>query len=383
MNIVILPSWFRLKSNRTNGSFFMEQAVAVAKQGHHVTLIDAQIIPTRTYLRSERDMGIKHYTENGVELYEYKTGGFFTGHSAALTVRLYQRKAEKILKKILKDRQVDVLHAHSFFPAGIAAVELGKKYHIPVVLTEHCTGLILGWLGKDTYPYVKPTFDAADATVCVTEYFSDYIYEQYKLEKKPIMIGNVLNPMFQYTEAPDNEVFTFTAVSFLLPKKRVCHILSAVEELKREGIKLKVNLVGDGPLRPELEQQARDLKVTDCVEFHGNQSRERVYELLQQSDALLHASVTETFGVVYIEAMAAGRPVVSAENGGSLELIDESNGFLAAPDDPHALAAAMKQMIGEKDRFDHKAISDAAIGAFSEESIGKAYASLYESVRRT
>lgn len=380
MNIVILPSWFRLKSNRTNGSFFMEQAVAVAKQGHHVTLIDAQIIPTRRYFKTERDIGIKHYTEDGVELYEYKTCGFMSGHSAALTVRLYQRKVEKILKQVLKTQKIDVLHAHSFYPAGIAAVALGKKYQIPVVLTEHCTGLILGWLGKDTYPYVKPTFDAADATVCVTDYFSDYIFDRYALEKRPMMIGNVLNPMFQYTDAPKNEVFTFITVAYQLPKKRINHIISAVEELKREGIPVKVHIVGDGPLHADLQRQAEERNVRDCLIFHGNQSRERVYELLQQSNALVHAAIAETFGVVYIEAMATGRPVVSAENGGSLELINEKNGVLAAPDDPHALAEAMKKMIAEYDHFDFKAISEATISRFSEESIGKVYADLYKKV---
>ncbi len=380
MNIVILPSWFRLKSNRTKGSFFLEQAVAVAKQGHHVTLIDAQIIPSRVYLRSERDLGIKHYTENGIELYEYKTGGFLTGRSAALTVRLYQRKVERVLKEILKTRKVDVLHAHSFYPAGIAAVALGKKYQIPVVLTEHCTGLILGWMGKDTYPYVKPTFDAADATVCVTNYFSQYLYEHYDLVQKPMVIGNVLNPLFRYADMPNNDVFTFVTVAFHAPKKRTAHIISAVAELKREKIPVKVHIVGEGPLYLELQQQAKDLAVEDCLEFHGNQPRERVYELLKRSNAMVHAAIAETFGVVYIEAMATGRPVVSAENGGSLELINEKNGVLAAPDDPHALAEAMKKMIAKYNSFDLKAISGVAISEFSEESIGKAYVDLYKKV---
>ncbi len=381
MNIVILPSWFRLKANRTHGSFFMEQAVAVAKQGHHVTLIDAQIVPTRTYLKSERDLGIKHYTENGVEIYEYKTCGLLTGRSAPLTIRLYENKVERILKKILKTRKIDVLHAHSFYPSGIAAYDLGKKYGIPVVLTEHSTTFIKDWLGlKGVYDYVKPTFDGVDASVCVTEYFADLIYKKHQLDKKPMMIGNVLNPVFQYVPKPKNEVFTFMMIARLYERKRVHHIISAVAELKEQGLPVCVHIAGDGPMRAQLEQQAKELNVQENLVFHGHISRERVNELLRQSNALVHASVAETFGVVYIEAMATGRPVVAVANGGSLELIDDTNGFLVEPDNPHALAEAMKKMMVEYDRFDGDAISKAAISAFSEESIGKAYVALYQKI---
>ncbi|MBQ7936541.1 MAG: glycosyltransferase [Clostridia bacterium] len=346
MNIVILPAWFRLKANRTNGSFFLEQAVAMAKAGHKVTLINAQLIPTRIYLATERDVGIKHYIENGVEIYEYKTGAFLTGRSAPLTIKLYEMKVERLLKKVLRKQKIDVLHAHSFYPSGIAAVRLGKKYNIPVVLTEHSSSFIKDWLHiKGVYDYVKPTFDEADATVCVTEFLADYIYRKYDLAKKPIMIGNVLNPVFQYLPKPENEVFTFVMIARLTEIKRVNHIISAVAELKQQGIRVLVHIAGDGPLRESLECQAKELHVQDFLKFHGNLSREEVYELLGQSNALVHASVTETFGVVYIESMASGRPVVTAENGGAYELINESNGYLAEPDDPHSLAETMKKMI--------------------------------------
>ena len=84
--------------------------------------------------------------------------------------------------------------------------------------------------------------------------------------------------------------------------------------------------------------------------------------------------------MVYIESMASGRPVVTAENGGAYELINESNGYLAEPDDPHSLAEAMKKMIETYAQFDCKGISEKALASYSEDSIARAYEALYKKV---
>ncbi len=381
MNIVILPSWFRLKSNMTHGSFFLEQAVAMANAGHNVSFIDASLIDTRRYFATERDIGIKHYVENGVEIYEYKTCGFIRNRKASLTISEYTRKVNKILKIILKNNPIDVIHAHSFYPSGIAAVKLGKKYGIPVVITEHSSTHIKDWLHlKGVYDYVKPTFDSADATACVSKYYSELLYNKYSLKQEPYVIGNVLNPMFQYAPQIKNKVFTFIIIARITKIKRINHIITAVSKLKSNGTDVFVHVAGDGALRASLEQQAKDLGVFENFKFHGNISREQVYDLLKKSNAVVHASVTETFGVVYTEALASGRPVVSAKNGGANELINDTNGILVEPDDPDSLAEGMKRMIDNFERYDCRAISETAISEFSEAAIASAYEKIYNDV---
>lgn len=380
MHVVILPSWFRLKSNITNGSFFMEQAVAVKKAGCEVTVIDAHLVPTKTFFLKERTFGVRHFVEDGIDVYIHQTSTLFARFNAKRNLSEYKRKAEKILIRVIKNKKVDLLHAHSFFPAGIVACELGKKYGIPVVLTEHSTTFIKDWLRMPgVYDYVKPTFDNVKS-VCVTDYFCDLLYEKYGLEKRPLMIGNVLSPVFKYSAPVKNDTFTFAMCARLMEKKRVNHVVSAVSILKERGIDVKVNIIGDGPMGEALKAQAKELSVDDRIVFHGNVSREEVYRLVCESDALVHASVVETFGVVYIEAFAAGRPVVSAKNGGACELINDENGILCEPDDPTALADAMLKMINNHFRFDNKNISDIIISKYSEDSIGKQYLELYNSL---
>ena len=172
------------------------------------------------------------------------------------------------------------------------------------------------------------------------------------------MIGNVLSPVFKYSAPVKNDTFTFAMCARLMEKKRVNHVVSAVSILKERGIDVKVNIIGDGPMGEALKAQAKELSVDDRIVFHGNVSREEVYRLVCESDALVHASVVETFGVVYIEAFAAGRPVVSAKNGGACELINDENGILCEPDDPTALADAIAQEAAIEELVKAKGFAD-------------------------
>ena len=378
MNIVILPSWFRMKSNIISGSFFLEQAIAMAKLGHKVTIINAQIIPTRTYLKYERDIGVKHYEESGVEIYEYKTGAYCTGMSATITTKWYEKKVERILKKILKKQNVDILHGHTFYPAGIAAVNLGKKYNIPSVITEHFTALITGSLTvKKAYDYVKPTFDDANAVSCVSRYFSDVVYEKYNLHTAPEVTPNILNTAFKYSGNTSTTPFVFTTIGRLIDHKRPHKIIEALAKVKNAGYNVKLNVIGDGADREKLENLANELGISDDVIFFGYIPREDVSEYLKKSNVYVHTSIVETFGVVYMEALAAGCPVVAVKNGACEEIVNNDNGYLVDPDNEEQLVKAMIDVIENYDRFDRFEISRATREKYSEMTVAKKYEDLY------
>lgn len=372
MNIVILPAWFRLKSNTTAGSFFFEQACAMARAGHTVTVIDAQMIPTRLYLKSERDIGIRRYTEQGVTVYVYKTCQLGAARLPRLYTALYRRKVDRILKKISKTRKIDIIHAHSFYPSGVAAVALSKKYGAASVLTEHSSALIRDWLTpRSAYDYVKPTFDRADAASCVSGCFADYVFKKYSLCERPSVTPNILNPIFSFTPPPPlGDVFVFCAVSRLVPLKRVDSILRALAKTQNT----RLEIAGDGPERETLMSLALELGIEERVTFHGTVSRERVFDIISSSHALVHASETETFGVTYIEALACGRPVVAVQNDGAREIIDESSGILTPL---NGLADAMNSMAGDYRRFDHEAISRGCTKMYGDSRVSECYTELY------
>lgn len=129
-------------------------------------------------------------------------------------------------------------------------------------------------------------------------------------------------------------------------------LLAACAELKRQGVRFRCEIVGDGPLRSRLESELQSLDLEDCVTLTGALPSEEVEERLRTASVFVLASRQARNGnmdgipVALMEAMAAGVPVVSTRISGIPELVrDGDTGLLVDPDDPHALAAALKRML--------------------------------------
>jgi colanic acid/amylovoran biosynthesis glycosyltransferase len=147
------------------------------------------------------------------------------------------------------------------------------------------------------------------------------------------------------------------SVGRLVEKKGIGYVLEAVRRLRDEGVAAEYEIVGDGPLRTELEAGARRLAIDDRVRFLGWQSQDQVAQALERAQVLVAASVTagnadeEGIPNVLKEAMAVGLPVVSTGNGGIPELVeDEATGLLVAERDAEALAARLEGLAKHPER---------------------------------
>ncbi|SHG98912.1 Glycosyltransferase involved in cell wall bisynthesis [Desulforamulus hydrothermalis Lam5 = DSM 18033] len=137
-------------------------------------------------------------------------------------------------------------------------------------------------------------------------------------------------------------------VARLAPQKGVSYFLKAASLLKDYQVNFLV--VGDGPLADELKQEACELGLQGRVIFAGQ--RDDIAEIMALLDIFVLPSVTEGLPLTILEAMAAGKPVVATRVGGVPEAIVEGKtGLLVAPKDPEALAVALAELIGERDRL--------------------------------
>jgi len=127
--------------------------------------------------------------------------------------------------------------------------------------------------------------------------------------------------------------------------KGVFDLLSAVQRLVETYPNVRLIFVGDGPERTKLEQEARRLSMHDKVIFPGvRDDMERMYAAMDIF--ILPSTCREAFGMVLIEAMAMGKPVIATPMGGIPEIIhDDVNGILVPPHDPHAIAQALARYI--------------------------------------
>ena len=155
----------------------------------------------------------------------------------------------------------------------------------------------------------------------------------------------------RYDPAPRQGPPHLTFVGRLAAVKGVPVLLEALSVLKGELPGLRVTLIGDGPERARLEQDAADLGLRDVVDFAGYRSQSEVARALKVTDALVLPSFAEGVPVVLMEAMAAGRPVITTGVAGVSELVEHGkSGFLVPPGDAQRLAQAVRAVLADPDR---------------------------------
>ena len=156
--------------------------------------------------------------------------------------------------------------------------------------------------------------------------------------------------------------------------------LDAMALLRARGESVSLTLMGGGEEEAALKKQAQTLGLTDCVRFTGGLSREEIAAVCRESDAFALASRRETFGVVYIEAMATGLPVIATRCMGPEDFVNDENGIRVPPEDAAAFADAMERMIRSRDRYDSEAIAAFVRSRFSPQNVAEQLTQVYKEI---
>jgi glycosyltransferase involved in cell wall biosynthesis len=144
----------------------------------------------------------------------------------------------------------------------------------------------------------------------------------------------------------ERDAIYVAAVGRLVRRKNLAGLIAALEQLGREDVHLIV--IGDGPERARLQAQAEAAGLGRRVQFRGFVPEETKLQLLAAADLFALPSLHEAFGLVYLEAMHCGLPVIAAQPGGQEDYLEDGRtGFLVAPDDGDALIGALRRLVGD------------------------------------
>jgi glycosyltransferase involved in cell wall biosynthesis len=384
MHILIIPSWYKSNTEPVLGTFFEEQARALMQAGHQVGIIYPQFAPVSAFFQKKDDI-IDFIDDNGLPTYSI----IYQALIPKLRKLIYKKFSIAIQKTyfdyVLKFGKPDVIHAHSVFHGGMCAFFIAHNNKIPFVITEHLTSFMTGGITHDDDLQVaRDIFNNADAAIIVSNNFKHDIEKALQLPANTFqVIHNLVADLFfenviekKYDAATEN--FEFFTNSFLLPRKNHKLIFDAVRILLNKGVhNFRLHVGGDGPLRNELENYVTMLELNEYVIFKGSLSRKEVKAAVDASHAFVLASTYETFGVVLIESLACGRPVVTTDSGGPKDFINATNGIFASEYNAHALAEAMLDMMLNYHRFDQLTISKTCRANFAESKIEKEIENLY------
>ncbi|HOA29181.1 MAG TPA: glycosyltransferase [Candidatus Cloacimonadota bacterium] len=255
-----------------------------------------------------------------------------------------------------RQRKIDCLHANFGLPDGIATRMLSEKLGIPYLITEH-QGVIADLLAEPSLKnMLVPAYNHAHRVIAVSDSTANSLSQSGVSRDKVSVIPNGINPeLFRHSERA-GLMRRLLFVGNLVENKGVQILLQTLALLNDTDLYLSI--VGDGVFRPELERLTSTLGLDDQVSFIGEVAPAKLAQLYRQHDALAHPSFIESFGLVVVEAMACGLPVLATRNGGSEHIVTEKTGILVEPRDVNALAEGIRQL--RLRSWDSRLISDYA-----------------------
>jgi glycosyltransferase involved in cell wall biosynthesis len=271
-----------------------------------------------------------------------------------------------------------MIHAHNTFWAGYAAFNIGKKYRIPYVVTEHSSRFLINGITNRMLPYAKKVLASAETAIGVSRAVSS-ILEKLGA-KNPSIIPNVVDTDF-FSLPPSgrqSQPFTFVAIGNMNYNKGFHVLIRAFSKQFRGRPDVRLVFGGDGPQRVEFQALTCDLGLSEQVTFLGAVGRMEVREALWGANALILPSFRETFGVVLIEALSTGIPVIATKCGGPEDIVTSEVGFIIEPGDEAGLSNAMARLM--KTSFLGDDLRSQAVGCFSEEIVVSRIKKIYEHI---
>lgn len=370
MIVYVIASSYPTTKYPLSGIFEFDQAKALKKAGCKVVLLSVDL----RSLRRMRRWGKYHIVKEGIEVYNISIPlGRVPGR---IYYEIGYRALLSLYKWVVREQgRPDIVHAH-FTGMGAISTVLKRKYNIPLVMTEHSSSMNRDVIDKRDLFWAYIAYNNVDKLITVSSPLQYNL--KRKFEKNAVVIPNVVDSNNILLAPRQHEIFTFISIGNLISRKGFDLLIKAFNVFKGQRIQLLI--IGEGKERPELESLIKSLKLEEQVFLLGLKNRREVSDYLNQSDAFVLASRGETFGVVYIEAMLVGLPVIATKCGGPESFVNENNGLLVNCDDVEELKRALQQMYETYNHFDKKQIAMDCLRKYSPQSVASQLITVYKQI---
>ena len=301
--------------------------------------------------------------------------------------------------QLLPALKVDVIHTHHPILLGQTAARKAAELNLPLIFTFHTQyweythyipfsqEVIQEFLKSAVHRWLKDFVQKCQHIIIPSESLRDILVREYGLHNRYTVIptGTNLDPFLQAdgkalrAEKGWRDELVLISVGRLAPEKNWDTLLRAFGQTQAKHPDVRLVLIGDGPARESLETLADELEISDQVEFTGSLPFEQIPQYLKAADAFTFASVTETQGLVTIEAMAAGLPIVAVDGPGTRDIVEDGKQGFLVENDPEALAAGLNQLFSDPqrlERFSTNALKKAK--TFDVNQLGKQLITVYE-----
>lgn len=360
------------------GSFEFDQAAALKKSGDEVYVISLDF----RSIRRRRKIGLYWNVYEGINVLRcsYPLGRINAKMFYAAGKILFERAYREMLRMA---GHIDIIHSHFLEPSYITAMVLKEKLkdRTPLIVTEH-SSLVnddIDKLSGDIISKAKYVYAKADRVIAVSEALARKIKNNFKEDCD--VVYNVLDTdIFRLTgkkDISDKKDFIFASVGNLLPNKRMDMLISCFCKAFKDDRSILLYIFGDGPMKQSLNDLIFRENAEDRIFLMGRKTRKEIADFYKKADAFVLLSEKETFGVAYVEAMAAGLPVIACRSGGPEGFITHQTGLLTE-DRENDIISSLRHIRQDIWKYNSEDIADYAKKICSPEVIAGELNDIYE-----
>lgn len=244
--------------------------------------------------------------------------------SNQITFEPIKKVSRKEIKRVIKKYKPDVIHAHDFTASIISAV---STFKIPIISHIHNNSPWLKKVGKNSIVYGISCLRYKKILGVSPSVFDEYVFGKY-FKKKELIIGNPIDlgvVRQAALNASKKQAYDIVFLGRLTEQKNPLLFVDIIQELS-ERLSIKVGMIGDGDLRSQVEETIQAYNLSETITLEG--FVENPHGILNESKVLCLPSAWEGFGLVAVEALALGKPVVASPVGGIPTIIVGEEGKL-------------------------------------------------------
>ena len=290
-------------------------------------------------------------------------------------LKIYEDEFRKALEEEIKDFKPDIIHTqHIWIWSSIVA-----EYNIPTVITSHGSDMMGYDIDNSFYPYCIKAINGCDKVITISKKNHEVVLQRFpEAKEKSITLKNGYDPKIFHIknlhreqvlkefgiDKKYNKIVMFAGR--LTGNKGIDVLLKAAKKYE-DGDTLTI-IAGGGGLLADLIDQVKELELKDIF-FAGDQTQDNLSKLYNISDVLAVPSRVEGFGLVAIEALACGLPVVATNQGGMTDFINEKVGALVDVEDDVMLEKELSKILQRERTFNRVELANYAKNNYSQDVV--------------
>lgn len=366
MKVLMIPSWYPSEENPLLGTFYREQAQALAARG-----VDMAV----AYVNVGSDLRRGH---GGVRVREVGGVREYTDAHPNYTPRLERGRCwqrTRMLRRLYRRIEAewgrpDVVNLRSSLQ-GYEALDLCRRERLPLFFMEHSSFVVTEGSDSAAVRRLHAVMDAAAVSACVGTTLLRVMQPYGETRIIPDFVdGERFHPMAVERPPEEAGAFVFRAMGQLRPIKGHDTLIRAFARLRElTGRPVRLDIAGAGALRDTLERLIDDCGVRDACRLVGTIPRDGVAAFMNGCDCFVCSSRTEMLSCVLHECAACGKPAIATMCGGPQDIVTPESGVLVPVDNVEDMAKAMLAMLDRAGTYNPARIRESILERFGMDAV--------------